>query len=245
MRTVVSIRTVIAILGLGVLSGCVVNHSSYFADPADADAFAAGCFSGGKAAQASAQRRALMYRQTYSAAEGQLTRLLGAGLRNWAVILDDDRTIIDDGAMSPRAVRSKHGFRRDFYWVSWNGGLRDTALPGAAEFIRKVQAQGGKVIVVSDQKEADCAKRKSSLETLGIRPDGILCGGSADKQKRFAAIQAGTALPNIGPLDIVMYIGKSSSDFPVEAVRNWKGANELGTRLFLVPGSVCYSELIH
>ncbi|HEX3928140.1 MAG TPA: HAD family acid phosphatase [Gemmatimonadales bacterium] len=189
--------------------------------------------------RASAEYRALTL-QVYRDAGDHLAELARGKSRNgWAVILDADETVLDNSEYQQRLVVSGRPFS-DSTWALWVNQHAAGAVPGAVDFIRRVQTMGGRVAIVTNRAESLCDATRQNLATLSVHPDLLLCqpGVEIDKNPRFERIARGTAVSGIGPLVVVAWIGDNIQDFPNlhQSVRDTPAAlDSFGRRFFLLP----------
>jgi 5'-nucleotidase (lipoprotein e(P4) family) len=166
--------------------------------------------------RASAERRALSL-QTYRLAAAALDRR-SAGLASgtWAVILDADETVIDNSPYQQELARR----RATFDAATWNGWVMRgaaAALPGAAEFTRRVRERGGRVVIVTNREQPQCDATRENLQRVGIATDAVLCKtdpANSLKDARFEAVANGTPPSPLPPLRVVMWVGDNIQDFP-------------------------------
>jgi 5'-nucleotidase (lipoprotein e(P4) family) len=139
------------------------------------------------------------------------TRTRGA----WAVILDADETILDNSTYQMRQAARGRGFE-PASWDDWVREQQATALPGAAEFLALVRDLGGRIVIVTNRDEPVCDATRSNMAAAGLAADFVLCRvkGVSDKNPRFDAVQRGTATPDVGALEVVMWVGDNIQDFP-------------------------------
>lgn len=183
---------------------------------------------------------AAITRQVYRIATEQVLaqgRALPAG--QWAVILDADETVLDNSEHERRVSLAGTSFS-DATWVPWVRERAATAIPGAVEFIRAVQAAGGRIAIVTNRADSLCADTRANLEQFGVRPEMVLCKptGGSDKNPRFQAVALGTAAAGVGPVTVVAWVGDNILDFPgmTQQVRNEPRALEpFGQRWFILP----------
>jgi hypothetical protein len=79
-------------------------------------------------------------------------------------------------------------------WLAWVG-REATPLPGAAAFLSRVRDLGGRIAIVTNRLESQCADTEAVFKTHHLAYDIMLCrpdGGPSDKNPRFAAVAAGT-----------------------------------------------------
>lgn len=193
-------------------------------------------------ARGSAEHRAL-YLQVYAGAGRALDSLArGRAAGSWAVILDADETIIDNSEYQRRRALLDSAYT-DASWSAWVAERAATPLPGAADFLRRVRALGGRVVIVTNRTLAECDDTRANLAALQLVTDLVLCrspqAGGSDKNARFAAVQAGSAAPDLPPLDVLLWVGDNIQDFPdlTQAVRD--SAPDafalFGQRYFILP----------
>jgi predicted secreted acid phosphatase len=139
--------------------------------------------------QTSAEYRALSY-QTYRMAEMQFDRwsdilekradgkaYLPGSVRPVAIVLDLDETVIDNSGFQAFCARQGTSFN-DELWLAWVEfqGLNEKAgpaVPGAPEFLRKVEAMGVTPIYISNRNVGQEGSTINVLRRLGINVDNI------------------------------------------------------------------------
>lgn len=189
----------------------------------------------------SAEYHALVY-QTFA----QATSAVEAAARNktsgrWAVILDADETVISNLVYQQELERAgeEHTPAR---WNAWVRRREAVPLPGAKAFLDRVRALGGRVAIVTNRLESECADTRAVFDREALPYDAMLCrpdGQPSDKNPRFAAVAAGTSAGAAGPLEVVAWVGDNIQDFPVltQAVRDQgrAGFTDFGVRYFILP----------
>ena len=189
----------------------------------------------------SAEYQALA-RQAYRVAEERLPELArGVAAGTWAVILDADETVLDNSEYQRRRALLDSGYT-DPSWVAWVRERSVRAVPGAAEFTRRVHELGGRVAIVTNRADSLCAETRENLGTAGIAADVVLCqpGRESDKNPRFVRIESGTATPGVPAMRVVAWVGDNIQDFPgltQQAVRNdpVDALADFGRRFFIIP----------
>lgn len=186
-------------------------------------------------ARNSAEHRAA-FLQAFGLAEravGQASR--GLAPRTWAVILDADETVIDNSE-----YQLEHG-RGHYDIESWQAFARrrvSPPLPGARAFLEAVRARGGVIAIVTNRAEVICPDTEADFRAYAIPYDVMLCG-SGDKNPRFDKVARGEAVPGLGPLRVVAWMGDNVRDFPGLDQPIWRRGDdayaEFGTRFFLLP----------
>jgi 5'-nucleotidase (lipoprotein e(P4) family) len=159
----------------------------------------------------------------------------------WAVVLDADETVIDNSSYQAERAAVGQGFSDDT-WDAWVKRREATALPGAGGFLSRVRALGGRIAIVTNRTQAQCADTEAVFTRYALVYDAMLCrpaGRPSDKNPRFEAVAAGTGIPNSGPLTVVAFIGDNILDFPSlnQKAREQgpKAFSEFGVRFFLLP----------
>jgi 5'-nucleotidase (lipoprotein e(P4) family) len=178
--------------------------------------------------------------QVYHTATAQVLaqgRTLPSG--RWAVILDADETVLDNSEHERRISLVGKSFS-DTTWVPWVREGAAPAIPGAVEFIRAVQAAGGRIAIVTNRADTLCAVTRANLEQVGVRAEMVLCkpAGGSDKNPRFQMVERGTAPGSDGPLTVVAWVGDNILDFPgmtQEARTTPAALAPFGTRWFILP----------
>jgi 5'-nucleotidase (lipoprotein e(P4) family) len=171
----------------------------------------------------SAEHRAI-YLQVYRGATQELERQ-AAGLTagTWGVILDADETVLDNSTYQKERAAIGAGFS-DSSWAVWLRRAEAAALPGAAAFIARVRQLGGRVGLVTNRDEPFCPDTRENFRKLGIAVDAVLCRapGKDDKNPRFEALAAGTAVPGLAGFRVLMWLGDNIQDFPglTQDIRN-------------------------
>jgi 5'-nucleotidase (lipoprotein e(P4) family) len=188
--------------------------------------------------RASAEVHALFV-QTYRNATDALAPLAAAqNGKPWGIVMDADETILDNSMY--QQGRGGRGYTPET-WEVWVRSKKATALPGAADFINRVRALGGKVSIVTNREENVCAETEQNLRAVGLNVDQVLCKPptSGDKNPRFAAVQGGTAPSKLPAMKVVMFFGDNIQDFPMltQDVRKGGAAGyaEFGRTWFVLP----------
>ena len=178
--------------------------------------------------------------QTYRLAAQVLERHVGgreAG--SWAVAIDADETLISNSEQSKEAALGAAGSFEE-QWDGWVERREAPALPGARGFLERVHELGGKVAVVTNRRQRHCPQTADNLRAQELPFDVLLCRGEdRDKRPRWRSVEDGTASPELGPLEIVMWLGDNIHDFPgLDQELRFAGPearNEFGDRFFVLP----------
>ena len=98
----------------------------------------------------SAEYRAAVL-QTYRLATAHVEReAAGRAAGAWAVVLDADETVISNLTYQAERAQAGLGYSTDS-WAAWVRRREATPLPGAAAFLTRVRALGGKIAIVTNR----------------------------------------------------------------------------------------------
>ena len=176
----------------------------------------------------------------------QATARVEAEARNkpdspWAVILDADETVISNAQYQLERARQHLPYTQES-WTAWVRRKEATPLPGAADFLLRVRALGGRIAIVTNRLQSECADTAAVFNTHALVYDVMLCrpdGAPSDKNPRFGAVAAGRTSASASPLEVVAFVGDNILDFPrlsqASKVQGDKELSEFGGRYFLVP----------
>jgi len=158
----------------------------------------------------------------------------------WAVVLDADETVISN--LGYQIERSRAGLRfTPESWREWVRRREATPLPGAAAFLDRVHALGGRIAIVTNRLATECEDTIVVFRQHALRYDAMLCrpnGTPSDKNSRFEAVAAGQTPAGTGSLAIVAFVGDNIQDFPRLTQRSAQESAALdafGVRFFLIP----------
>jgi acid phosphatase len=166
--------------------------------------------------QDSAEYRAIavqVYRRATSLVEAE-ARSHAAG--TWAVVLDADETVISNVSYQLERARLGLPFTQDS-WTAWVRRRQATPLAGAAAFLNRVRALGGRIAIVTNRLQSECDDTRAVFAAHALAYDAMLCrpdGGPGDKNPRFEAVANGGAITGTGPLEVVAFVGDNILDFP-------------------------------
>jgi 5'-nucleotidase (lipoprotein e(P4) family) len=157
----------------------------------------------------------------------------------WAVILDADETILSN--LQYQIERVGLGYSPES-WAAWVRRREAVALPGAAAFLARVRALGGRIAIVTNRLDSECADTVALFKTQALLFDAMLCRpdkGPSDKNPRFEAVAAGKTPAASTPLEVVAFIGDNILDFPGLSQKlrqaGEAGFGEFGVKYFLLP----------
>lgn len=195
-------------------------------------------------ARTSAEYRALALQVYRLARDRVLAAAASRSPRSWAVILDIDETVLDTSLYARERMAVGAGFD-DASWTEHVRRRVDRAIPGARDFLETVRAQGGVIALVTNRREPICEDTRRNLESESLPYDVLLCrpeGGSGDKGPRFQRVEGGDALPDLGPLEVLAYVGDNILDFPggAQSLRDApdESLDAFGARFFILPNPV-------
>ena len=159
----------------------------------------------------------------------------------WAVVLDADETVLNNSLYQLERAKVGLAFTPES-WNAWVKRREATPLPGAASFLARVRALGGKIAIVTNRLQSECDDTRAVFETQKLAFDAMLCrmdGTPSDKNPRFDSVAKGTVPELKTPLDVVAFVGDNILDFPnlAQAIKK-QGApafTDFGVRYFLVP----------
>lgn len=180
--------------------------------------------------------------QTYRLVTAQVEReAAGRAAGSWAVVLDADETVISNLTYQAERARAGLGYSTDS-WAAWVRRREATPLPGAAAFLARVRALGGKIAIVTNRLGSECDDTIAVFTRDALAYDAMLCrpnGSPSDKNARFEAVRLGQSPASATPVEIVAFVGDNIQDFPGLS-QKVKDAGEtgfaaFGTRFFVLP----------
>ncbi len=178
------------------------------------------------------------YRQALDAIEDTARDRTTGG---WAVILDADETVISNLAYQQELERAGQS-HSSALWTAWVRRREAVPLPGAKAFLDRIRTLGGRIAIVTNRLESECADTRAVLQQHALAYDVVLCrpdAGPSDKNPRFATVATGAWPGAGGPLAVVAWVGDNIQDFPslTQGVRQQgDGAfASFGVRFFVLP----------
>ncbi|MBK9090052.1 MAG: hypothetical protein IPL90_13770 [Holophagales bacterium] len=192
----------------------------------------------------SAEYRAITI-QTYRVAlEAAAQASAGRPAGSWAIAVDADETIIDNSTYEVELQRQGL-VHTDAAWKAWVKRGERVAVPGAAAFLTGVQKLGGRVAVVTNTVQSLCPDVAANLRALSLPYDLLVCraeNGEDRKESRWKSIADGTARPDLGPAEILVWVGDNIQDFPdqSQALRSQPESafGDFGVRFFALPNPI-------
>jgi 5'-nucleotidase (lipoprotein e(P4) family) len=159
----------------------------------------------------------------------------------WAAILDADETVISNVTYQIERARAHLPFTQES-WTAWVRRREATPLPGAADFLSRVRALGGRIAIVTNRLQSECADTEALFKMHALVYDVMLCrpdGSPSDKNPRFEAVASGRTAASSSPLEVLAFVGDNILDFPrltqASKAEGGKALSEFGVRFFLVP----------
>ncbi len=157
------------------------------------------------------------------------------------MILDADETVISNVTYQLERARAGLPYSTES-WSAWVRRREATPLPGAAAFLARVRALGGRIAIVTNRLQSDCADTEAVFKAHALAYDAMLCrpnDGPSDKNPRFDAVAAGRTPAGAPRVDVVAFVGDNILDFPglSQAVKAQGDPAflEFGVRFFLIP----------
>lgn len=159
----------------------------------------------------------------------------------WAVSLDADETVLDNSQYQLERAAAGLPYTPES-WREWVSRKAARAIPGAKGFLGRVREMGGTIFIVTNRTQAECPDTEENFRALDLPFDAMLCkadGGPGEKEARYQGIAAGTAVPGMRPLEIVLWVGDNIQDFPGLRQEMRKAGEaafmEFGGRFIIVP----------
>ncbi len=182
--------------------------------------------------ETSAERKAA-YEEIYRLAGKHVAAAKPKG--HWGVILDADETLLNNSPFQREMDRRGIDFD-GASWTEWVKKREAERLPGSKDFLDRVHALGGLVLVVTNREESVCDDTRDNLAKQELRVDQVLCAPPqvSDKNPRFESLMQGTSPGKLGPLNIVAFVGDNILDFPHQSQEQYDRAR-FGVDFFLLP----------
>lgn len=188
-----------------------------------------------------AEYRALVT-QTYRLASAHVeTAAAGRAAGSWAVVLDADETVINNVTYQLERAQQGLGYSSES-WGAWVRRREATPLPGAEAFLARVRTLGGRIAIVTNRLQSECADTAAVFERYRLAHDALLCrpdGSPSDKNPRFEAVAAGRSPASATPVDVVAFLGDNILDFPRlsqrAALDSEAALTPFGARYFILP----------
>ncbi|SFS73908.1 5'-nucleotidase, lipoprotein e(P4) family [Succinivibrio dextrinosolvens] len=195
--------------------------------------------------QNAAEYRALCYQAYNGAYEHVKASLKQKTDKPRAIILDLDETVIDNiPAEATINEVARNGKDFNDYWLAWESMASANAMPGAAEFLKKVDKLGVQIFYVSNRSCMNVDFTNKNLKSLKFpMKNKIRCkDNTSNKKARFDKI--------LEKYNVVAFLGDNVTDFPISIYgvngedRNKivdKNSSQFGVKYFVLPNPV-YGE---
>jgi 5'-nucleotidase (lipoprotein e(P4) family) len=192
----------------------------------------------------SAEYRAITIQTFRAALRAAAEASAGRPAGSWAISVDADETIIDNSVYEVELQRQGLA-HTDAAWKAWVKRGERTAVPGAASFLAGVRSLGGRVAVVTNTARSLCGDVAANLDSLRLPYDILVCrpdDGGDRKEGRWRSIADGTARPDLGPMEILVWVGDNIQDFPDQSQalrdKDEPAFAAFGVRFFALPNPV-------
>jgi 5'-nucleotidase (lipoprotein e(P4) family) len=116
--------------------------------------------------QQSGEYKALSY-QAFNMAKIAFDHAISQGVKNPAVVVDLDETLLDNSAYQASFIGQDQGYSNTT-WNQWVQDAEAKALPGAVEFVNYINMNGGKVFFVSNRNLRSTKSGNNDLEKATI-----------------------------------------------------------------------------
>ncbi|MEM9179423.1 MAG: HAD family acid phosphatase [Pseudomonadota bacterium] len=141
----------------------------------------------------------------------------------WGVILDVDETVINNVDYQISLDQRGDSYAPES-WYAWTQEEAATLVPGAAAFIKHVNARGGHVGLVTNRRDTEQLATERNLEALGLRRHydyrvlltRALPDASGEKDARFDLVPKMLATQGYPDVEIIAYLGDNKGDKPAE-----------------------------
>lgn len=160
---------------------------------------------------------------------------------SWAVVLDSDETVLDNSLYQLERAKVGLPFTPES-WFLYVQRQVSTPVPGAAGFLSRVRALGGKIAIVTNRLDTECDATKAVFDRYQLAFDAMLCritGTPSDKNPRFVDVAEGRTPAGSNKMEVVAFVGDNILDFPSLSQKTKEqgapGFTEFGVRYFLVP----------
>ncbi|HYN40524.1 MAG TPA: HAD family acid phosphatase [Thermoanaerobaculia bacterium] len=192
----------------------------------------------------SAEYRAITIQTYRLALEAAAEAGAGRPVGSWGVSVDADETILDNSTYEVELQRQGL-VHTDAAWKAWVKRGERTAVPGAATFLASVQKLGGRVAVVTNTVQSLCPEVAANLRALSLPYDILVCradDGEDRKEGRWRSVADGTARPDLGPVEILVWVGDNIQDFPDQSQalcsQPESAFSDFGVRFFALPNPI-------
>ena len=161
--------------------------------------------------QQSGEYRALVY-QAFNTAKLSFDNMKIKEGKVKAVVADLDETLIDNGKMAGWQIKNGVTYSSEA-WHKWAQAKEAEAVPGAVEFSKYINDNGGEMFYISNRSQKEFDAIKENLIALGFpevtEETLLLVKESSDKKGRREQIEK-------NGYEIVMLLGDNLNDFDSE-----------------------------
>ncbi len=160
--------------------------------------------------------------------------------KSWAVVLDLDETVLNNVAYQISRETRGESYTSES-WYDWTQQETATLVPGAKDFIDKVNQLGGHIVFVTNRRDFEQLATEKNLAALGITrgkdfrllitraaPKGI-----SNKSDRFALVPMLLAAQGYPDVETIAYVGDNKGDKP---------ADETGWQFFCIDQGGMYGD---
>lgn len=163
--------------------------------------------------QNSAEYRELCY-QGYNAAMDQVCAAVAKwkpGDKPLAIVLDCDETVVDNSAFEAGLVGTGNSYSNKT-WNEWCAAAKATAMPGAAEYLQKVDKLGLDIFYVTNRSmKTQLEGSAKNMKAIGFpqvdKKHMLFKTDTSNKQPRYDAI--------LKDYDVVVFMGDNAGDLPI------------------------------
>ena len=159
-------------------------------------------------------------RQAFREARSTLfkTARVTKGSGNLAVVVDLDETVLDNSPYQVERWKSGLNFTQDS-WSDWVNRKSAGLVPGAKMFLASVRKNGVRIIFLSNRMEINLEPTKRNLQALGVLTPKdlfLLRRNKADTKeiRRKEVLNGIGRMKQVGPLQVIGYVGDQMGDFP-------------------------------
>lgn len=148
-------------------------------------------------------------KQAYDLAGIKLLNNLKDDIKNPAVVLDLDETVLDNSAYTAWQIESGNGYGSET-WMQWLKQRKATLIPGAKNFLDMADQLGVTIFYVSNRPPQSLNVTIENMANLNLPQLGeehfyLKDGGSDKSMRRRSILDKG--------YDVLLYVGDNLADF--------------------------------
>ena len=152
---------------------------------------------------------------------------------NLAIIMDLDETVLDNSGYQLYLTEQGEQYT-PATWDEWVVKQQAKLVPGAYDFIKKVQSKNIQLIYISNRMDARVEETKNNMESLGVLSEDdifLLRIDKADKKtvRREEVYSQTGRMEGKSSYKIIAYFGDAMGDFPTNKTSNF------GNEYFIFP----------